>query len=505
MLHRFFRPERLSDLTRALEELDRCSAGDMREVWGHGARGAHTKWSQLRLPRPLLHPAAPRLWADAAGVSADALFAVQRTDAFVAGDGTLTLWPWYREEDALARPLAEAESATTGLALPADFLDEPYDPSYYLKRSGQGAVQALLAARGVAGADVGFVDRVPVPPRRGFEPVAYEGGLTAAPIAEQRFVALARWVERAADLDEDDLAELEPILAHAFAEVVAAMGGDHTRAARAPRPVEPPPVVEEIPAVGRAIAVWAVDGGALLETEGRIIEVAADGSFSWAIVARARIGFATAHGADVEGHLLDLRARTWRTGDHGAIAAELGLPDVGDVEESYRHTPARSSCGLYGLDTDEMPFIQRLADRVEVASGRALERWFGEGSKARGLIRPEDVEVGESVTLDGVRFTLRNASPSAMEGRSPSAFALWRKGAGDRGRWRVLWEGAVRDGKRVLARVGVSPLGAAFTADGSRLWVLLPDHLGRIDLDEPRPRVAVLVPLAPILAAAEAP
>jgi hypothetical protein len=502
---RFFQPERLSDLRLAQEELDRRSAGDTAAVWHDAQRGARGKWSTLRLPRPLMHPAAPRLWAEAAGASAEAIHALEQTDAFLADDGTLTQWPWYREEDALMRPLAEAESARSGLAIPRDLLDEPFDPSYYLSRSGKDALRALLASRGVTDAAAGFVDRVPVPPRDEWKPVAYEGGLTADPIAAQRFQGLLRWVARAPHVEEEHLAELDAMIANALGAVVAAMGGERPREPNAPRPVELPAPREEIPAVGQVISVWAVLGGALLQTEGRIISLGEDGSFQWAIVAHDRIEFATGHGASLDGHVLDLQRRAFRSGDYAALAAELGLPDVADAEGSYRHTPARSACGLYALDTDETPFIQRLADRALVASGQALDRLSGEPSRGRGLLRAEDLEVGTTVTIDGVRFTLRNDKPCSMEGRSPIALALARKDAGERGNWRIFGEGTVRQGRRVLARLGVPAQGAAFTADGARLWVLLPDHLARIDLDGPRASVAVKVPLSPILNAAEAP
>ncbi len=271
------------------------------------------------------------------------------------------------------------------------------------------------------------------------------------------------------------------------------MGGDPVGETEEPCQVEPPSPPEEIPAVGLAISVWALDGGALLATEGRIVILAEDGSLSWATVCPDRVDFATGHGVSAGGRLLDLSRRTWRSGDRSALAAELGLPDFFGALYSSRRAHVRSACGRYSLGGEDELDIERLSDRITVASGKALARSFGD-SRGRGLLRAEDLEMGTSVTIDGVRFTLRNDRPSAMEAESPTAFALARPSVEDPGRWRVLSRGTVREDGRALARIGVAPVGAAFTSDGSRLWVLFPDHLARIDLDEPQARVAVLVP-----------
>ncbi|HUR05765.1 MAG TPA: hypothetical protein VM347_24690, partial [Nonomuraea sp.] len=66
MPRRFFAPARLDDIAASLAELDRQGAADAMVVWRGGGRGrARTDWTQLSLPAPRVHPAAPLLWAEA--------------------------------------------------------------------------------------------------------------------------------------------------------------------------------------------------------------------------------------------------------------------------------------------------------------------------------------------------------------------------------------------------------------------------------------------------------
>ncbi len=489
----FFAPRHAADVASALAWLDAQSPPDAAEL-------QHAKtWSVLALPEPRMHPRAPALFAAAAGVPEDAIAAVLDGRAFIDDDGELRLWPWYPEEDASERPLAEAQAAALGLALPRECLDEPYEPAHYLARSGQAALEKWLSARGLD-ASSGLVDRIPIPPRSTYPDERFEGGMRATSgvfQAVRSAISTVRIYDYVGDAPEHR-AELASRVDADLARLCARITG-HDRAPPKkvvePREVSAPSYPDTVVPVGRIGAVFAVRGGAILDADGALVMIDRAGTFvkAWrrpygSIFAREDVLL-----ADDFGFVLDLATGDYATGDYAVFVARMGLVDAPTTAgHDERTAPALSACGRYLLDVDESPFIVRLADGVTVAEGHTLERAITPPSKVgSGLVDPSAISVGTSTILDGVRFVVRSGDAPVRDGRS-LAFAL----AGDR--WRFLAGSIVRDGARVVARLGVPVSRGAFSADGSELWALSSDHAIHIAFD-PHAHVVAIVPLGPIL------
>jgi hypothetical protein len=518
----FFASHDPAEIARALAWADEHATADASEGWSSSSD--ETAWSTLRLPAPRVHPRAPELFAAAAGVTPNALRAVLAREAYIDDAGALRAWPWYPEEDAAERSRVEATLAATGLAMPGELLDEPYEPAHYLARSGLEAIEAWLGGRGLDPA-MARVDRVPVPPRGEHGSERYEGGMQAEARVGQAVGALARAVRTWAYVDDEEgRNEVGRRIDAALARLCDTITETSTRRGRqrpdAPAPFESPArppaseakieapmrntYVTEIP--GRVGAVFAMTNGALLVCDGAFVHVDREGGFvnAWPMMMGSM--FARGDAAIVNaGAVLDLAAGRFldEGGDLAPVLARMGLdevPGTGGFDE--RTAPVLSGCGRYLLDVDESPFIIRLADGVHVAEGRDLERAIDFGAedgrpkrrKGVGLVTPAALEVSPTMTLDGVRFIVRAGPAPARDGRS-LAFAL----AGDR--WRFLSGDEIREGKKLLAYVGVPIAGGAFSPDGRELWALSSDHVMRIDLSG-EPRASVVAPLAPLLAEA---
>ena len=498
----FFRPSSPAALTAALAWAEANSAGDLESVWGYD--GDRAAWSMLALPSPRMHPGAAHMFASATGTSAGAIAAVLERRAFVDDDGELRLWPWFPEEDAVARPVATAQAAALGIRLPREHLDEPYEPAHYLARATMAALVAWLEKHGVD-ARAAFVDRVPVPPQQAFAPERYEGGMKARARGMQALASLARTANLFQYVGDNEQlrADLELKLDRQLAAVCAVIGGTAlTTPAREPEPIEIP--VLEVEPVGRIQGVFAVSHGALLIADGALILIDRDGRFTAAWPRPMGEVFARGDIAIVNySHALDLAERRWVAGELSAFTARMGLDALPSTHgHDERTAPELSACGRYLLDVDETPYIVRLADELNVADGSALEKSLeplsrGEGvpkTRPGGLVAPAQVEVAKPVIIDGVRFVLRNDEPPVRDGRA-LAFAL----AGDH--WRFLVGDLVKERGKVIARLGVPLHVAAFRDDGRELWALASDHAIRIELGE-APALGAIVALQPILESA---
>ncbi len=486
----FFDPRDASDLALALAWLDAQSPNDASD-------GPQASWSVLALPEPRIHPRAPALFASAAGVAPSAIAAVLDGRAFIDDDRELRLWPWYPEEDAEARPLAKEQAEALGLALPREYLDEPYEPAHYLARSGQDAIERWLRARGIDATST-RIDRVPIPPRRMFPEERFEGGMSARSRVMQAVNAVAyttRLFQYAGENAEHRAyltPRLDKNLARLFAQIT---GDDGTVSAPSERPWTVPPYYpEEAAPIGRVSEVFAVRDGALLATDGALILMDRAGTVvaSWrrpfgAVFAREDLAIL---GGDT---VLDLSTHEFVVAELDPLLARMGLAAAPDTSEHAERTaPVLSACGRYVLDVDESPYIVRMSDGVTVAEGGLLEKSITPPAKhGTGLVAPGDVAVGESTILDGVRFVVRSGESPVRDDRS-LAFAL--AGA----RWRILAGSVVREGGRVIARLGISILTGAFSPDGAELWALGSDHAIHV-VFEPVPRIVTIAPLEPVL------
>lgn len=458
-------------------------------------------WTVVALPVPRLHPRAPELFAAAAGVPVSALRAVLERAAYIADDGAVRLWPWYPEEDADERPRARELAARLGVLLPGELLDEPYEPAYYLRRSGMAAVRAWLAARGID-ADRALLERVVLPTTRTYPPHRHEGGL----LARSRVVQAGRAVSQAVDLfayvSERTMGFWEAQIDAALARLCAAVEGAVDGRVVVSEKIAAPIFASETPrAPGRVCGVFALNDGALLVCDAALVAVDRGGAFVRALPLAQGSLFARGEVLLVNrSAALDLAAGRFLAegGELAPVLARMGLAEVPSTAgHDERTSPELSACGRYLLDVDESPYIVRLADRVVVAEGGELERVLDpetRGRKLVGLVEPAAVQVTAPTSIDGVRFFVRSGPAAARDGRS-LAFAL----AGDR--WRFLVGDAVWERGRRIARLGVTIVGGAFRDDGAELWALAPDHLILVDLTG-APRVAGVFALAPVLAAA---
>ena len=468
-------------------------------MWTEG--DASAAWTVLALPVPRLHPRAPELFAAAAGVPVSALRAVLERAAYIADDGAVRLWPWYPEEDADERPRARELAARLGVLLPGELLDEPYEPAYYLRRSGMAAVRAWLAARGID-ADRAVLTRVVLPTAKGYPMHRHEGGLHAPSRVAQAGAAVVRAVEMFAYVSERTMGCWEAQIDAALVRLCAALAGTVEEEAAVTEQIATPMFASEAPrAPGRVCGLFALTNGALLICDAAFVAVDRDGAVVGAWPLAQGSLFARGDVALVnQSTVLDLAAGRFLAAGGGLapVLARMGLAQVPSTAgHDERTSPELSACGRYLLDVDESPYIVRLADGVVVAAGRELERVLDpetRGRKLVGLVEPAAVQVTAPTSIDGVRFFVRSGPAAARDGRS-LAFAL----AGDR--WRFLVGDAVWERGRRIARLGVTIVGGAFRDDGAELWALAPDHLIIVDLTG-EPRVAGVFALAPVLAAA---
>jgi hypothetical protein len=447
LLRRFYAPDDLDALRDAVAALDASGWPDAGEVWRWG--GDRTVWSRLALPSPRPHPVATALWARRLGLDPAALRGLVAEQIWVDDKGGLVAWPWYPEEDDAARPEAEARAAAWGVAVPSRHLDAPYDPAWYLARSGPEALAALVRRSGGDPDDTRVV-AVPVPPLRTMPDVRHEGGGKAPPETLQRLRALA-----VVDDDEVD-ARLARVCA-AFGAVLPPV---------VPEPTALAPLDGSAGAPGRIDGLWCVDGGVVLS--------AGD---AWRFVSDAgvagpwqpgAVAFAARGGVFVDGdHLFDLAAGAWRSGpweDHRAL---LGVELPPYRPWAFRGRSSRSDCGRYTNETDEDDIVVRAADATWVGPWPGTSR-----SRAPALLAP--VAAGVVTTLRGVVFTVRRTTSAVVERADARAFVL-----DPDEEWVWFDAGVFGVGRKARARLGPVAHQVAFDLAGARWWALLDAHLVR--------------------------
>ncbi len=493
---RFYAPESLAQLQAALAWLDEAQLAACDD---YGVDPS--AWTVRALPSPRLHPHAPALFAAAAIVSPSAIAAVLDRSAYVDDDGELRIWPWYPEEDGVARPVAESRARALGLGMPREHLDEPYEPAHYFRRATSQALVAWLAGRGIDAA-AARIDRLPMPPRTQFKDTKYEGGMSAAAFEAQaiyQILQTTRLFEYVGDNDQQRAhleAKLDRQLAFAC-DRIANVEPLRDDGAGEPEPIELPHPDEEKRPIGRVGEIYAMSRGALIVTDGALIAIDRKGVLLGVWPRPMGDVFAIGDLVLVNySHALDVAAGRFVEGKLEDILRSMGLDGAPSTYgHDERTAPVISGCGRYLLDVDETPYVLRLRDKTTVGQGSVLEKALEPPTKPqKGLVDPDDVAVGRVTVLDGVRFTLRSGESPVRDGRS-LAFAL----AGDR--WRFLTGDAIRDGSKTIARLGITVHAGAFRADGGELWALASDHAIRVDLGK-APKVGAIVPIDELLRAA---
>jgi hypothetical protein len=485
---------------------------------------AASRWGRSDLPRHIdvpggvSHPAASALRAAILGRAVAQLDALGDAEIYLGDGGELHLWPWYPEQDGELRPAAIARAAELDVEPPERFLDEPFEPAWYWTRTGEAALEQLFVAAGRAPPRL-EVSAIPVFDHG--EAIEWEGGGTALPAAAQiaqELAALAGHLEHVEDVELRDriLGELRDLLA----DYVAAVNGEPepSRSRRATLELAGAPESaaasdeEPVAAIGTTATlrrVWASDGGAVVACTGAVVVVDASGAVRRAWPCEQVpwfCGAGLALSLDGDGwHALDLETGEWATGELDPIE-RFGGPLVrispGDPWAGPSESPL-SPDGRYQLDVESG--ILRIADHrwvgfPEVLGADEDDEDDGEENTidAPALLEPGELVVpGVAVAeIDGVTFTARRRQLyRVIAERGAAAFVL----AADH--WRALIGRTLRRGREVVARVPLC-FDAAFAPGGARLWLLLADHLVRVDWDGPTPRIGAVAPLEPIAAAA---
>jgi len=163
--------------------------GDLRPLFKAALEGEETiafdeslpafwRLGHLELIVPTLHPGALSSLSESLGFSKSALQAVLTGDAFLDKAGKPRLFPWYREEDEGYHKEAEKLAKELKVGLPEDFLDEPFESSWYLAKTGPEALNRLLVSRHSPwkSLDEAMVRVVPMLPPGDRLPQRMEGG-----------------------------------------------------------------------------------------------------------------------------------------------------------------------------------------------------------------------------------------------------------------------------------------------------------------------------------------
>ena len=518
--------------------------GDVRprsgEVFGwEGSDEARWRHGHLRLVAPLMHPLVGAAIAEALGWSQRALAGVLEGELYVDEAGRPRLLPWYAEEDAAARPKATARAAELGVALPERHLDEPWEGSWYVARSGARALLAQVGRLWPEEDPEGALVRViPVVPMAQRPMVTMEGG-HAMPGEMDRMLEAAWSLNRHMFYHVDAAPEAAPDprlsghLQTALARIVQAGGGDlggwsdrrphpalATELAGAP---EPPDEAGDAASRRTLTGLWCVEGGSLLlafarrlvwvDAEGQVL-----GSWPW----EGSVVHVSAHPAVLvetycAWHVLELESGRWLSGvTLGELVArgvleEHVFPDtrLSNFESQYDDSN-RWIVGVRSPDhrhlfqaTSEMiGGVYRRAGYIHVAEAGDLGPMTWRGAEDEEEPAPllgaallarlaERSPNARQIVLDGVTFRLERGVGLGVSRESTIAFALRDD------RWRVWLDDQVYDGDRLIARLGwVMALGA-FSRDGGQLVVADNSHLHRIALD-PEPRVLGHIELAPL-------
>lgn len=471
----------------------------------------------VEVPGGVTHPAASELRAhilDRPPAQIDALVA---GDLYLGDGDRLHLWPWYPEDDEALRDAAEIRAAELGAEMPERFLDDPFESAWYFKHTGEGALARLFERAGV---EPPRLEVAAIPVFDFGEAVVWEGGGRAPPAPAQLAWELRELAHDVDNVEDPELLELlRAALRGLLPRYIAAVNDT------AAPPLEPSvfelagaPIAPREDGAGDAPEVegaavirdvFAIDGGAVLACDGALVVVDAGGAVTAAWPTSDHPWFCGGRVALFEGEgwrALDLESGRWLTGELDA-AATFGGP-------LRRLTPGAawsepigdpiSPDGRYAFV--EYHGIRRLADNLWVSSEEIFGELDDEGDEGDGapavdapaLLDPASLAIpGVAVSvIDGVTFTRRRRqSYQVSSDDSAIAFAL----AGDR--WRAVAAGALRVNDEIVARVPVKCFAAGFAPGGERLWLLLGDHLVRVDWKD-EPAVGAVVGLAAIAAAA---
>jgi hypothetical protein len=458
----------------------------------------------LDLPEPLLRPGAVHTVSSTAGVSAAALEALIDGEVYVdcTADGLrLLLWPWYREQDEELRAAAAERAEAIGVELPP-FLDEPFESAFYLQHTGADTFRRIATDLGFARDDL-EMRRVPMFDASDYDRVTFEGGLDAPHPVVQRADTLR---ENVRDLDWVSGA-YRPLARRRIRDALRAYADALAGRERPDRQVrfalEGPPEFDtgehgEMK-IGRC---WAVDGGVLLEAGGVVVrlgegEVTGVWRCTDVVFAAGHIVLSQWSGL----HALDLATGTWLDDElnvRDAFGGPLAAPNfAADIQ--YADAPAVGGDAFFTPDAayewyPDGDMIVRLEDGVCVSDdsefGYPYEPDYDADTPA--LLGPHDLALPGTrhTTIDGVHFTHRPARDYRVA--DGPGFALVLRDD----RWRAFVDGSLFDGGRVVARVGVPTHHAAFTPDGSRLYVVGDTHLLEIDWrDDPSVERSTLLTL----------
>jgi hypothetical protein len=477
LLWGFFTPRRdylALDLSRACgPALDALSSGAVRPYEQHPLRRG---WGHFELPEPVLHPLALPAWSAAAGTPEETLRALERGEVYIGDGGGLHLWPWWPHQEAL-RPEAGARAAKLGVGMPERHLGAPWDPPFYLERTGLEALLRWLADRGVVDPEGARIRRLPLPPHGACPPVRFEGGQELPGPGDRlrdRLMEVATWYYEAGS------AESRAGLGDLLTGWLAAWG--------APVEAPAPPPTERLEAAGPPPAglpgwmepptspepfrtlrgLFTADSGLVLAYRSLLVhldrELRVAGTWRYRGQLRCVLGDRVITRDDAL-HVLDLSRGGWL---EGAVELPRGLLEMADCEETL------SPDGRYLWQVARKEdVVVRLDDGVPVA-GDLLFRCYGEAEDLPVLLRAPP-PFGEEVVLDGVRFTLRAPGAHRVEGEGKGlAFTLYKD------RWRIFAGGRLLEGEGEIAEVGCPTHAAAFEPSGEVLWLLTDAHLLRV-------------------------
>lgn len=427
----------------------------------------------MELPEPIPDPAALARLARSRGLTLGGLEALLRLEVYVTTQMKLAAWPWYPEED--GEEEAAGLARELGVEMPPYRLDEPFESSFYIGRSGHRGLDLL------AGSEDVWLTTLPEPSQEEFLEVVNEGGFRAPHPARQWWERVRELAQRYEYYPEEERAALRQQMYEAAKncldaeqerEEVGGPSSEETRLESAgPGNIEPPP----------AEGLSATSEHVYIALDGRIWEVSASGVVTRSAPASGQLLFCDGRTALFEHYalgLVDLDAGIWREGSvestGGKAARILGMLDSPWISA---HNGVISGCGRYLWDPESW-VVTRLADAIVV--GEEQYDFVSEAPEVFEVVECPLSDDAVEAVIEGVRFTLRR-KPSRVRGASAYAFALYG------GTFRFCARGILYEGYEPVARLGMQAVHAAFTPSGDALWVLGPEHLVKVEWsDAPR-------------------
>jgi len=469
----------------------------------------------LRLPFPVTSPAALAALGATWGWDAAAIKALLAEEAYQAPDGSLRLFPWYREQDDEQRPLALADAERLGIPLPDRFLDEPYESRWYLDRSGAALLkEALGDTAGLA------VARVPA------WPTPVDSDAEVASVCYQRLRERSRRVRYEMTYRRDDegwLAACRKSIARLLDDYTRAVVSGGDRAVLRDdedfrRPLEPPRWDSDYQDRTLSDLRLLTDDTLLLELGCWLVRVDLTGAVLGVFPNQTSLHHVSASNlvltscAYGDWHVLDLDRGAWLEGVTLDALLEDDALDAGLVP--MMAWPQGESCDPDELDRSKYVYftpdhkhyiawfrhrgagLLRAADHRRVTSNERIDRLFEHppgGGEVPALLEP-DAATATSVVIRGVRFTQRDRAESGWVSEKANS-AVVRRGTS----WRIYTSGVVYDDGRPVLRFGVPVFAAAFDRSGERLAVVgrRAVHIVRLD---PEPALVKSLPLGPIRA-----